>query len=402
MRTTGPTAVAFVILAAGSAAAQPAGTPVIHPIYVSVRGSAHDETAQKAFGETVSHYRLGPVETIDIPAEPTPRAPDLLRAGKTAFDKLNFDEAQAALDAAAQEVLQTGGAGLDTASLSDLFTYQAIAAQRADWKELTGPVTEVVPPKARQAYARALSITPDRVLAPRRFPPLAVASWALLAAEAKQRPRGTIVVRGAATAEVVIDGGQPLLTPATVPDLPYGEHLIRVSDPGRAPWVEMVPLAELTLEIDVAPTAAVMVDDARAAAQARRMNAAFALVAQLKPGAPIRLELSLVDAATGQRRDAVSVPLSGEPGALDAAVMRLDEDARKRFVERYGRPLPTTSAELSVAQAPITPTRTRTRFSDSPGTWAKQRWPLLTALGVAVGTAIILGFAVATDDAPSR
>ncbi|HEY0705158.1 MAG TPA: hypothetical protein VGG33_00070, partial [Polyangia bacterium] len=54
-----------------------------------------------------------------------------------------------------------------------------------------------------------------------------------------------------------------------------------------------------------------------------------------------------------------------------------------------------------IAIAPVAPKATVTtgaRLTESPGAWAKERWPLLTAVGVAVGSALVLGVLVAHDD----
>jgi len=296
----------LVTLASGSAWAQ--AIPIVHPIYVTLPGSPHDQQATKMFADALARYRIGPVETMDLPAPPAPRAAELLRTGQAAFEKLKWPEAQAAFDTGVAEVLKTGAAGVEPAQLADLFLYQAIAAQRADWKELTGPVKEIAPARAKEAYLRAATLTPDRVLAQHRFPPLAIASFALATAEVKQRPRGNLVVRAAPSAQVTIDAGQPLLAPATATGLAYGEHYVRVEDVGREPWAAVIPLTEATMEIDAPAATPLAIDDRAAAEHARRQGATYALVAQLKPGASPALDLRLLDAATAQARDATVVP----------------------------------------------------------------------------------------------
>ena len=103
------------------------------------------------------------------------------------------------------------------------------------------------------------------------------------------------------------------------------------------------------MEIDVPARAALTLDDATAAAHGRRMGARFALVAAAKggPGAPV--EISLVDTGSGARRDSALVPTTGEVGQIDAAVMRLDEEARRVTLEQQtaggGAPPPPVAAE---------------------------------------------------------
>jgi hypothetical protein len=401
---------AALALAAAQGASTNPGTPAaVHPIYAPLPESVHNDAANRLFTQTVARYGLGPVEVVDIPRPPPPRAPELLRTGKAAAEKLRFDEAATALDAAVTEVLATGGDGLEAKDLPELFIQQAIAAQKATWRDLTGPVTEITPAKAREAYLRAAVLAPDRTLEARRYPPLAIASFKLATAEVKQRPRGDLKVRGTTSATITIDAGKPLGAPANAIGLPYGEHLIRVEDIGRKPWAALVPLTEANLEIDAPATAPVLLDDAVAAAQARRMGATFALVSTLKMGPPggparegIELELRLVDAASGQARDSAVVAFLGEKGALDAAVMRLDEEARRLDLLRRGGRIPAGSgSELAIDTVPGAPVAggvVRPRFSDDPGAWARHNWPLLTAVGVAVGTAVVLGIAVAADD----
>jgi hypothetical protein len=119
----------------------------------------------------------------------------------------------------------------------------------------------------------------------------------------------------------------------------------------------------------------------------------------LQPGRPSLIHLRLVHAASGKQRDAATVPVS-DPSALEAAVVHLDEIARK---ERFGE---STSAVISapalgsIALAPVEarPAGLQDHGDDSPAAWLKTRWPVLTAVGVAVGAALVLGVMVAHDD----
>jgi hypothetical protein len=237
------------------------------------------------------------------------------------------------------------------------------------------------------------------VLLPRQFPPIVQESWALATAEVKRRPRGSLLVRAPSSALISVDGGplKPGLAP--IADLIYGEHWIRVEDPGRQPWASVVPLSEMSLEIDAPQTAPLTVEDREAAAHAHRQGAVFALVGELGPGRPATMELRLIDARSGTRVDATSLPFPGEAGALDAAVMRLEEQARRaRFSEQQGGPAePRSLKDIVVAPVPPPTVSDKPRFADDPGAWARARWPLLTAIGVAAGTAIVLGALVASD-----
>ena len=104
----------------------------------------------------------------------------------------------------------------------------------------------------------------------------------------------------------------------------------------------------------------------------------------------------MIDTASGVRRDASVIPFAGEAGALDAAVMRLDEEARRAELASGGAVAPLTNSEVVIGTVPATP-RPGPRLTDDPRGWARGHWPLLTAIAVAAGAAIALGIAVASD-----
>ncbi len=388
-------AAALVVIgaAAGPAGAQPSGAvTTLHPIFAAMPDLPQGDEAHKRFVGAAQRYGLGPVEVMDVPGPPLPRAPDLLRVGRTAVEQRRFDEAEKALDEAVADANASGGAGLTTSELADLFLYLGMAAQKADWKELPAPLKEITPPKARQSYLRAAVLARDRTLLPRQFPALAIESWKLATQEVVARPRGSILVRAPSSALISVDGGP--LKPGILPagDLIHGEHWVRVEDAGRKPWAAVVPLSESSMVIDVPAADSLALDDKAAAAHARRLGAAFALVAELKPGRPASLELRLIDAVAGTRRDSTTLPFPGDPGALDAAVMRFDEQARKARLDQpevTRVPAPALGA-ISVAPV-IREVPDGSSFSSDPAGWARARWPLLTAVGVAVGTAVVLG-----------
>jgi len=384
--------VALALAPAVAAAEEPVQT--LYPIYAHLPGSMQNDEAQRLFSEVARRYRLGPVEVMDVPAPPEPRAPALLATARPLVEHLKFAEAEVALDQAVAEVTSSGGAGMSTAQLADLFLYQAMAAQRATFKPLAGPVTKIDNAKAREAYARAAVLAPDRGLEGPRYPPLAIASWALVRGEVARRPRGSLQVKASPTAEITVDGGPTKLSPATALDLPYGEHFVRVEEVGRRPWAAMVLLTEPSLPVEAPATAPLTLDDGQAAAHARRMAARYALVATLKTGPTLELELAMIDAATGVRRDASVIPFAAERGALDAAVMRLDEEARRTDLAQGAvAPLP----DVQIGTVPPPPAAAGPRLADDPAAWARGHWPLLTAVGAAVGAALVLGLAVASD-----
>ncbi len=301
----------------------------------------------------------------------------------------------------------TGGAGLTAAELGDLYLYRAMTTARADWKATAAAPPTEARTKAFDDYLRAATILPNRVLNARELPPQVVADFQRAVEVVAKRPRGTLVVKGPADGQVALDGGalMPIAGGVTFRDLPNGEHLLRVEQIGHAPWGTIVPFGQPTLEVDVPARTALVLDDPTAIAHARRMGARFALVAMPKggPGAP--LEISLVDTASGARRDAALVPTVGEAGQIDAAVMRLDEEARRVVLEQPPAPGAVSPPPLAAEPAPgslgppllLTPAATKVRFQDDPAAWARDHWPLLTAIGVFAATALVLTATVYGD-----
>jgi hypothetical protein len=390
-------------MAATASAAPPSPAPppvrTIHPIFAASDTPLTD-VIHKQFSGAVARRNLGPVEVMDIPGPPPPKAKDLLTTGREAVEQKKFPEAEAALKTAITEVTKSGGAGLTTAELGDLFLYYAMALQKADWKDPPTPFTEITPPEAKDAYLQAVTLIPDRSLLPRQFPGLAIASWKLALAESNKRGRANLVVRAPGTALVSIDAG-PLksgMLPAL--DLRQGQHFIRVEDPGRKLFATTVTLNQPSHEIEVPPQPIATLPDGPPAASAKRQGAAFALVAELRPGSPATVELRLIQALTATRRDSATVPAS-DASAFEAAVVHLEEIARKERFDQSKAAVLNAPALGQIALAPVearATVSTGARLTESPGAWAKERWPLLTAVGVAVGSALVLGVLVAHDD----
>jgi hypothetical protein len=397
MRTTLVVAISFLLTVPALAAEPPPPVTTAHAIF----GAADlPETARAhpLFSAAGARRQLGPVEVMDIPGPPAPRAKALLETGRAAVEAKKWVEAEAALAAAANEVMVTGGASLDAAGLADLFLYLAMALQKADWKDPPSPFTEITPPAAKEAYLRAAVLNETRELLPRQFPPIVVASYKLALAEVQKRGKGNLVVRVANTdsALVSIDGGEGKSGLLPHLDLRQGDHFVRVEDPGRKPYGTVVALGEPSRELEVPAQPVLSLPDGPAAAHAKRQGAAYALVAELRPGRPPELDLRLVDALTGKRRDGTTV-VAGDATALEAAVVRLEELARR---DRFAATHATVVAAPALGEIALAPAEIRSERApaDSPGTWIRQRWPVLTAVGVAVGTALLLGVLVAHDD----
>jgi hypothetical protein len=376
--------------------------PLVHPIYAKLPDLAEDDFTRRAFTAATARYKLAPLEIIDVPAPPAPQAAALLKSAVAKTLKLAFDEALPDFDAAIAELEISGGTGLTTRELAEVFLYRGMAIARADWKAPAATDAASMGTARAQAFAdyvRAAVLAPDHPLNPREIPPQVVADFARAVAEARQQPRATLIVRGDADAEVSLDGGPPAKVAGGVSfgGITYGEHFLAVEELGRAHWGKRFALGASSVEETIPPRAALTLDDRIAADHARRMGTLFALVAERKPGPGNHVELRLVD-LSGAKRDAALVSTTrDEHGALDAAVMRLDEDARRiqQLQLASGAPMPVAVVAPPDTPPPIlvAPPPPRATLADNPGAWAHDHWPLLTAIGVVVGAALVLSIA---------
>ena len=78
--------------------------PLVHPLYVHLPDAPEEDALRRAFTAAAARYKLHPVEVVDVPAPPAPRAPELLKTGIINAQKIAFGEALRDLDAAAAEV----------------------------------------------------------------------------------------------------------------------------------------------------------------------------------------------------------------------------------------------------------------------------------------------------------
>jgi len=376
--------------------------PIVHPLWVHLPDAPEDDALRRVFTAAAARYKLRPVEVVDIPAPAAPRAPDLLKSGILNTTKIAFGEALHDLDAAAAEAATTGGAGLSTDDLSDLYLHRAIATAHADWNATAAAPPTEARTRAYTDYLRAATLTPARTLNTHDIPPQAIADFARAVAEVRQRPRGTLSISGAVDAQVALDGGAPMPVAGglVLRDLVHGEHLIRVEELGHVGWGAVIVFNQPAQDVAIPSRALLGLDGATAAAHARRMGARFALVLEPKGGAHAPVGLRLID-TSGQERDAVIVAAGGEGGMIDSAVMRLDETARRlaQAELQSGAPPPVAAGDAGALAPPVLigqPT-TKAKLNEDPAAWARDHWPLLTAIGVVLTSSIILGFAVSGD-----
>jgi hypothetical protein len=97
----------------------------------------------------------------------------------------------------------------------------------------------------------------------------------------------------------------------------------------------------------------------------------------------------------GARRDSAIARLAGDEGALDAAVMRLDEQARR--LELGDAPSSVDAPSALPAPVLIAPAPVRPGLQNDPMGWSRDHWPLVTAVGVMLATTIILSIGVASS-----
>jgi hypothetical protein len=275
--------------------------------------------------------------THEAPVEPAAAAD--LRAGIDAYEELRWDDALSSLDSAADAVWASGGAGLATAELSDVFLYRGLVhTQRGDTT------------KAWDDLVRAAAFAPARTLDPARFPTRAVEAFARARDAVTALPRAAIEV-SAPGCEITIDGGE-----AERATLPHGEHVVRAVCPGRAAWGERVVLAG---DVALAPPAPDAPPDDAALAAIAKERAVAALIAVIvaDDGATASVRVVGADGSVSQQR---AVALDAVGGAL---------------------------ADTLATESPLPPPPPRrARWWKSPWLWA--------AGGVAITTAVLLPFAL--------
>jgi hypothetical protein len=291
------------------------GAPAVQPVFVRVPGVAEGAAAQTAFAAHSQRLIGGrPPIAVDLAAPPPPRASAALATAAAFMGELRWPDALRELETAAHDAVVTGAAGLSPAELSDIYLFRAIVRQKLQPAETA---------RIWEDYVRAATYTPERVLDPGRVSPTAVETWSRAVAAVQARASATLIVRAPADATIAIDGRTPVRSPALVPGLRPGEHLVRVEEPGRWPWAVQVPISSASVEMDVPVRPELSLDDGSAADLAAKHQARFALVAEPRPGRgqPL-LVLRLVDTATRLRRAAAVVLLPADR-ELGAAIERL-------------------------------------------------------------------------------
>lgn len=392
----------FLLAGMGAFVARAQAQAITHPIWATTPDSAANDAARAQFEAAVKKRGLGPLEIVAMPAGYATRTTSLFSEGMTALHASNFVLAAALLGEAATQALGNGGAGLSPKEFASLFFHQAVALQLASGTTYSEPFTAITPPEAKTAYLRAAVLGTGQTLDDADSQPIIEASWRLALATVAQRPTGTLTVHAHPRALVSVDGGAAQASPASIPALRHGEHFVRVEEAGHAPWSTTVVLQVPSLAIDVPATQFLTCDAATAAGLARTRGATYALLGQLHLGDKVEIDLRLVDAKTGELRDATAVPVAtaADSPELVAAVLRLDELAVRADLTRRteGSGAQANAPLMLAAPPPRIPGESAPGNSQQPQGWMQQRWPLVTAIAVAAGTALVLGIVVAKDD----
>jgi hypothetical protein len=375
--------------------------PITHAIWAVTPDAEWDQPARAQFTAALAKRGVDAPETVVLPSPPATPAAELLAQGLAAMGAAAFDKAAKLLGDAAAQALATGGAGLGPGQPASLFFHQAVALQLASGTTYSEPFTAITPPEAKTAYLRAAVLGGGAALDLAAAQPLVEASWRMAKALVASRPQVSLTVNAHARAKIAIDGkdGQP--SPASATGLPAGEHFVLVEEPGHLPWSTTLNLTGGANSIDVPATQLRVYDAAAAAALAKAKGAAFALLGQLHLAGKIEIDLRLLDAQTGETRAASAVALSPAIDSPDlvAAVLRLDElatrdDLVRRTAGADGKP----RVPLSLAPPPArTAPESAPQLTHDTQGWLRQHWPLATAVGAALGTAVALGIVVAKD-----
>jgi len=388
-------------LATATAGAQGATPSPTHPIYVQPEGAPATDQARRSFEASIARLRMEPLQIAEAPAPERAHFAPKLQAARALVAKLDFAAARPALETLVQEVIGAGAGDLEMPALADLYLTRAWARSGATFRGDL-PLEPEARSEAYQDLLRAATLEPGRVLNEQQYPPALVADWKKAAAEAAQRPAGTLTVKGSASAIAYLDGGSGRPCPAAFENTRFGEHVVRVEELTHAPWGTSVALTSPTAELDVPIRPVLTLTDAEAGAFARQMAKSFALVADPEVRhTQIVLGLRLVD-RQGKRVDASTIALdrSAANGALDAALVQLDNEARALA---GAPPAPSGVAPLSAPPSIETPAQKppvlvspapKPTFSEDPVIWARDHWPVLVAVGAFVTVGLVLTIAV--------
>jgi len=251
---------------------------------------------------------------------PPPKAGQYLNRAIDAYHDLKYDTALAQIDLALAEVDGSGGAGLTTSELSDLFLYRAlVVTEQGD------------SPRAWDDLVRAAALDPTRKLDPVRFSPRSAEAFQRAVDAVNKAERAVLSVEAPAGCKVFVDGRA--LDPAQA-QVPIGEHFVRVTCEGSVPYGARVVVSEpqQTVVPVLAPPKTVDINDAAKLVERRGGTAFIVALVDRSPGADGTLAIRLYDVATVSAKGSVIVGLDGD---ISAAVQRLiDQVVRPTVIIR--------------------------------------------------------------------
>lgn len=371
---------------------------MLYPIWAQVPDIAENIAARDRFERALRARGLGPSILASIHIPPAPRTPELYQKAISASPFAPPHLTLQAFTAAVDEALANGGAGLRRHELTDLFFRQAVAILAANPSPSASASNQAAIADAKRACLRAAVLGLEQTpLGPDHHSPVRdLADRAIF--EVKERPRANLFVHAPVTATVFIDG-QIYPAPAQARALSYGEHFIRVEEKGFAPWSVVAIVNEPDFHLDPPQNLLLQFSPSQAASMAQSQGAAFSLLGQLRLGAHHVIDLSLIESGTGVIRASASVPAGGDETPLIAAVLRLDEEAnRANLLRRH----PENKTLPFNASMPPTKPSVPPLFQQDPLGWGRTHWPLVTAIGTTIGSALILGILVATSNNSSQ
>jgi hypothetical protein len=252
------------------------------------------QAAAKARGAAVIDRSPAPPAAIETA--------EVLKRAIAAYDGLRFDEARAVLDQARDLVDRTGGAGLTTAQLSDLFLYRGIVRvqlgdEASAWDELR----------------TAIVIMPARELDRGRFSPKVVELFDRVRDETMHRQAaGELQVDAPAGCTAYIDD---IAAPTKIEKL-AGSHWVHVDCPDRPPWGQRIDLSAMGMHLKPDPAPYAPPTDDELLVQARVAGARALVVAEVHGKVATARFVGL----DGRERDRRTVAVDRDLQPLAAAV----------------------------------------------------------------------------------
>jgi hypothetical protein len=274
-----------------------------------------------------------------------PQAPRLVHDGVEHYAALRFEDAWKALDKVVAELEHSGGAGLTTGELSDVFLYRALI------RSVQGDAS------AWDEFVTSATVDPVRALDPVRFAPRVVEQFERARASVASQPRVALAIAAPTGCTAVIDGAPAGLAGEVV----AGPHWIQAACPGLPPWGQRIVAVAPRTEVAATP----------------------------KPWQPPGEDELLIQARTAGAQAFVVVAIAG--GVATLRVIGVDGRERSRRTIAVERGVTPLADELAALLAP--PPRRP---------WYQERWALATGGGLAAALLLVpLTILLTRDSGPA-